>query len=100
MAEEGGFPCMGPWHCDGWVNDFLQYYYFDCLVTWIPLMTSSLILWFFLVLIWSRRVALCTMIRWVGITAGWMPVIGESLIGCSYCLRFQLSKVLRISLGG
>ncbi len=22
LAEEGDFPCTGPWHCDGWVVKF------------------------------------------------------------------------------
>jgi hypothetical protein len=30
----------------------------------------------FLVLTWSRGVALCTMIRCADIVVGWMPVIG------------------------
>ncbi len=36
MAEEGGFNRMGPWHQDGWVNDFLWYYYFGRLVYMDP----------------------------------------------------------------
>jgi hypothetical protein len=32
LAEEGDFPCMGPWHRDGWVDDYSRYYYFVCLV--------------------------------------------------------------------
>jgi hypothetical protein len=61
-------------------------------------MNDSLILQFFLVLIWSRRVALCMTFRWVDIVAGWMPVIGESFVGRSYCLRFLSSRVWRVSL--
>jgi hypothetical protein len=44
---------------------------------WTPLMSGSLILCGFLVLIWGRRgAALYTTIKWVDIVAGWMPVIG------------------------
>jgi hypothetical protein len=32
VAEEGYFPCTGPWHCNGWVDDYLRYYYFGCYV--------------------------------------------------------------------
>ncbi len=36
VAEEGDFPCTGPWHHDGWVDNFLRYYYFGCLVYMDP----------------------------------------------------------------
>ncbi len=26
VAEEGDFPCTGPWHCNGWVDNYLWYY--------------------------------------------------------------------------
>jgi hypothetical protein len=73
------------------------------LVAWciyILLMSSSLILRVFLVLTWRRGVALCTTIRWVDIAAGWMPVISGYFVVRSYCLRFPLSKVWRVSLVG
>ena len=25
LAEEGDFPCTGPWHCNGWVDDYSHY---------------------------------------------------------------------------
>ncbi len=36
VAEEGDFPCMGPWHRDGWVDNYSWYYYFGCLVYMDP----------------------------------------------------------------
>jgi hypothetical protein len=36
LAEEGDFPCTGPWHCDGWVDDYSRYYYFGRLVYMDP----------------------------------------------------------------
>jgi hypothetical protein len=36
VAEEGIFPCMGPWHCNGWVDNYWWYYYFGCLVYMDP----------------------------------------------------------------
>jgi hypothetical protein len=50
VAEEGDFPCTGPWHCEGWVDDYMRYYYFGCLIIWIPLMSGSSIIRVFLVL--------------------------------------------------
>jgi hypothetical protein len=32
LAEDGDFTCTGPWHCDGWVDEFSWHYYFGCLV--------------------------------------------------------------------
>ena len=28
LAEKGDFPCTWLWHCDAWVIEFFQYYYF------------------------------------------------------------------------
>ncbi len=36
LAEEGDFPRMGPWHRNGWVDDYSRYYYFSCLVYMDP----------------------------------------------------------------
>jgi hypothetical protein len=36
VAEEGDFPHMGPWHHDGWVDDYSRYYHFGCLVYMDP----------------------------------------------------------------
>ncbi len=36
VAEEGDFPHTEPWHCDGWVDDYLRYYYFGRLVYMDP----------------------------------------------------------------
>jgi hypothetical protein len=36
VAEEGSFPCMGPWHHNGWVDEYLRYYYFGHLVYMDP----------------------------------------------------------------
>jgi hypothetical protein len=36
LAEEGDFPRTGPWHRDGWVDDYSRYYYFGCLVYMDP----------------------------------------------------------------
>jgi hypothetical protein len=36
LAEEGDFPCTGPWHRDGWVDDYSRYYYFGRLVYMDP----------------------------------------------------------------
>ncbi len=36
VAGEGDFPLMGPWHHDGWVDDYSRYYYFACLVYMDP----------------------------------------------------------------
>ncbi len=36
LVEEGNNPCTGPWHHDGWLNDFLWHYYFGCLVYMDP----------------------------------------------------------------
>jgi hypothetical protein len=36
VAEKGDFSCTGPWHCNGWVDDYLRYYYFGCLVYMDP----------------------------------------------------------------
>jgi hypothetical protein len=32
VAEEGDFPLLEPWHCNGWVDDYLRCHYFGCLV--------------------------------------------------------------------
>jgi hypothetical protein len=74
-AEEGDFPCMGPWHCNGWVDDYSHYYYFGCLVYMDPFdkrFFNSLGVF----IIWGIRVVLFTTIRREGIVAGWMPVTG------------------------
>ncbi len=42
VAEEGGIPCTGPWHPDGWANDYLWYNYFGCLVYMEPLQRAVL----------------------------------------------------------
>jgi hypothetical protein len=45
LAEEGDFPCTGPWHPNGWVVKYSQYYYFGWMVfIWIPSMRGSSIL--------------------------------------------------------
>ena len=36
LAEEGDFSHTGPWHRDGWVDDYSHYYYFGCLVYMDP----------------------------------------------------------------
>ncbi len=36
IANEGDFPHTEPWHCDGWVDDYLRYYYFGWLVYMDP----------------------------------------------------------------
>jgi hypothetical protein len=36
LAEEGDFPRTGPWHRNGWVDDYSRYYYFGCLVYMDP----------------------------------------------------------------
>ncbi len=36
LAEEGDFSRAGPWHHDGWVDDYSRYYYFGCLVYMDP----------------------------------------------------------------
>ena len=36
LAEEGDFPRTGPWHCNGWFDDYSRYYYFDPLVYMDP----------------------------------------------------------------
>ena len=36
LADEGDFPCTGPWHCDGWVVEFSWYYYFGWMVYMDP----------------------------------------------------------------
>jgi hypothetical protein len=36
VAEEGDFPCTGPWHCDGWVDNYSRYYYFGRLIYMDP----------------------------------------------------------------
>jgi hypothetical protein len=36
VAEEGGFPCTGPWHCNGVVDNYLRYYYFGHLIYMDP----------------------------------------------------------------
>ncbi len=92
VAEKGNFLCTGPWHCDGWVNDYLQYYYFVRLV-YMDLFDER---FFnssgFLVLIWGSGVVLCTTIIWAGIVAGWMPVIGGYFVARFCCLRSPLSR--------
>ncbi len=83
VAEERDFPCTGPWHCDGWDDNYLRYYYFGCLVYMDPFdkwFFDSLV---FLVLIWGIRVVLCTTIRQAGIVAGWTQAIGGYLVACS-----------------
>ena len=27
VAKEGDFPCTGPWHHNGWIDDYSGYYY-------------------------------------------------------------------------
>jgi hypothetical protein len=36
LAEDGDFPRTGPWHRDGWVDDYSHYYYFGRLVYMDP----------------------------------------------------------------
>ncbi len=36
VAEEGDFPRTGPWHRNGWVDNYSRYYYFGCLVYMDP----------------------------------------------------------------
>ncbi len=36
LTEEGDFPRTGPWHRDGWVDDYSRYYYFSHLVYMDP----------------------------------------------------------------
>ena len=36
LAEEGDFPHTGPWHHNGWVVEFSQYYYFGRMVYMDP----------------------------------------------------------------
>jgi hypothetical protein len=36
VAEEEDFPHAGPWHCNGWVDDYSRYYYFGCFVYMDP----------------------------------------------------------------
>ncbi len=36
VADDGDFPCTGPWHCNGWVDDYLRYNYFGRLVYMDP----------------------------------------------------------------
>jgi hypothetical protein len=36
LAEEGDFPRTGPWHRNGWDDDYSRYYYFGCLVYMDP----------------------------------------------------------------
>jgi hypothetical protein len=36
VAEEGDFPCTGPWHHNGWVDDYSRYYCFSHLVYMDP----------------------------------------------------------------
>jgi hypothetical protein len=100
LAEEGDFSHTGPWHRDGWVDDYSHYYYFGCLVYMDPFNK-----WFFnssgfFVLIWGIRVVLFAMIRREGIVAGWMPVTGGYFVAPSCFLRFPLSRAWWASLVG
>ena len=36
VAEERDFPCTGPWHCNGWVDDNFRNYFFGRLVYMDP----------------------------------------------------------------
>ncbi len=36
LAEEGDFPCTGPWHCNGWVDDYSHYHCFGRLIYMDP----------------------------------------------------------------
>jgi hypothetical protein len=100
LVEGGYFLCTGPLHCDGWVDDFLRYYYFGCLVYMDPFderFFNSLVLF---VLIPVRRVTLRSTIRWARIVAGWMPAIVGPVAGHSCCLKFLSSRVWRDFLVG
>jgi hypothetical protein len=97
VAEEGNFPHTGPWHCDGWVDDYSRYYYFGRLVYMDPFDERFFDSLGFLVLIWGTRVVLCTMIRREGIVAGWMPETSGYFVAHSCCSRAPLSKTWRAS---
>ncbi len=100
VAEEGDFPCTGPWHCDGWVDNYSRYYYFGCLIYMDPFDEWFLNSLGFLVLVWGIGVVLCTMIRREGIVAGWMLATGGCIVARSCCLRSPLSRAWRASLVG
>jgi hypothetical protein len=76
LAEEGDSPRTGPWHRDGWVDDYSRYYYFGHLVYMDPFYEQFFNSLGVLVLIWGIRVVLFTTIRQEGIVAGRMPVTG------------------------
>ncbi len=97
LAEEGDFPRTGPWHCDGWVDDYSHYYYFGCLVYMDPFDERFFNSSGFLVLIWWIRVVLFMTIRQEGIVAGWMPVTGGYFVAPSCFLRSPLSRAWRAS---